>query len=519
MKTTSTLLSLVLFAGINAQIATTTIQQNNVSAFVTDAGIFFNNIASSATGYEVPKNASTHLIYSSAFWFGGRDANGNIKLSAQDIYGGGADLWPGALTLLTANVVVPNPLGQTLWSVSKSEIEQHQLDFILPGYVVPASIASWPAHGDVASGQSYYLAPFVDINQDGAYNPELGDYPCIKGDFATYTILNDKGGVHASGGEPIGIEAHFMFYQFSTADALNNTTFIDLTLYNRGTQTINDFTTSFVMDGDLGGYADDYVGCDSTRNLVYQYNADNFDADESGTLGYGTNPPAFGVVSLNNDLSTFGYFSSSVSFPYAAPSGSIEILNYMSGYWQDGSPWLDNTGNQTNFHFYDNPNDATGWSEVTNGSFPTDKRTIMSIETGYFVPDDKVELSFAIVYNRTGDNLENVNGLLSVTDEIQAYYDANIDGLCPVQTLAVNDLENKLQFEVHPNPSSGQFQVNMNTKDNFNVSVVDMTGREHYHANHKESDNFTIQLDVPAGVYFLKVESDSHQLTKKIAIH
>ena len=518
MKTTSTLFSLAVFAGLNAQIATTTIQQNNVSAFVTDAGIFFNNIASNAHGYELPKNASTHLIYSSAFWFGGKEPNGGLRLAAQDIYGSGTDLWPGALTIGAANVVNPNPLGQTLWSVSKSEIEQHQLDYLLPGYVVPPSIASWPAHGDVVSGQSYYLAPFVDVNQDGNYNPELGDYPCIKGDYATYTIMNDKGGVHSSGGEPLGIEVHFMFYQYSTADDINNTTFIDVTVYNRGTQTLEDFTTSFVMDGDLGGYDDDYVGCDSTRNLMYQYNGDNFDESNGGAIGYNENPPSFGVVSLNHKLTNFGYFTSSGSFPYGAPTTAVESWYYMTGYWQNGAPWTDHNSDVTNFYFYDNPNDATGWSESTAGNLPSDRRTIMSVGTGYLVPNDKLELSYAVVYNRTGDHLENVEGLLLVTDSIQAYFDAQIDGHCPAASLGLNNVENELTFDVNPNPSSGIFHVQMNVKDDYNVSIVDMSGRQQHHAIYNDSDKFIVELDAPAGVYFLRIKSDTHQVTKKITI-
>lgn len=518
MKTTSTLFSLAVVAGINAQIATTTIQHNDVSAFVTDAGIFFNNMATGMHGYEVPKNTTTHLIYSSAFWFGGVDVNGNLKLAAQDMYGGGADLWPGALTVGAAEVVSPNPLGQTLWSVAKSEIEQHQLDYQQPGYVVPLSIASWPAHGDVTSGQSYYLAPFVDVNLDGDYNPELGDYPCIKGDYAAYTIMNDKGGVHASGGEPIGIEVHFMFYQFSTADDLNNTTFIDVTLFNRGTQTLEDFTTSYIMDGDLGGYDDDYVGCDSTRNLIYQYNGDDMDASTGGATGYGANPPSFGVVSLNNKLTNFGYFTNSAVFPYGSPSTAAQTWYCMTGRWQDGAQWLDHNSDVTNFHFYDNPNDPAGWSELTDGNAPGDRRTIMSVGTGVLAPNDKLELSYAVVYNRTGDHLENVDGLLSVTDDIQAYFDAQIDGLCPVASLGLDDLENELTFEVNPNPSSGSFQVLLNSKDDYSVSIVDMSGREQLHAMYKNSDQFIVQLDAPAGVYFLRIESDTQQVTKKIMI-
>ena len=48
---------------------------------------------------------------------------------------------------------------------------------LFPGYEVPDIIQNWPAHGDVAAGQDYYLAPFYDNNDDGTYNWQDGDYP------------------------------------------------------------------------------------------------------------------------------------------------------------------------------------------------------------------------------------------------------------------------------------------------------------------------------------------------------
>ena len=49
------------------------------------------------------------------------------------------------------------------------------------------------------------------------------------------------------------------------------------------------------MDADLGNYADDYVGCDVTRGLGYCFNGDNFDQNNAGKIGYGSNPPAIGI--------------------------------------------------------------------------------------------------------------------------------------------------------------------------------------------------------------------------------
>ncbi len=54
----------------------------------------------------------------------------------------------------------------------------------------PIPILEWPANGNpfakgaggVALVVNHDLAPFVDVNGDGKYNPLLGDYPAMKGD-------------------------------------------------------------------------------------------------------------------------------------------------------------------------------------------------------------------------------------------------------------------------------------------------------------------------------------------------
>ena len=296
MKTITTLLSLGLVLGLNAQISLQGLNENAASAMITDGGFFFNNPGAGGPGYEIPSGSGAHTIYSGAFWFGGIDVNGQLKIAAPNFWGSNSDLWPGPLTLDLAGAVPPNTLGYSLWSVTKAEIDNHIANYNQTGYIAPASITQWPAHGDISLGLSYFLAPFVDVNFDGVYDPFVGDHPCIKGDRAVYTIMNDKEDLHGSGGDPIGIEVHFMFYQFNSTDFLNNTTFIDVDVYNRGTQTLNDFKVAFAYDGDLGNPSDDYFGCDSVTNMMYMYNGDAVDESSGGQVGYGANPPSAGIV-------------------------------------------------------------------------------------------------------------------------------------------------------------------------------------------------------------------------------
>ncbi|MGB1104647.1 MAG: hypothetical protein ACPG21_13620 [Crocinitomicaceae bacterium] len=129
--------------------------------------------------------------------------------------------------------------------------------------------------------------------------------------------MNDKADVHETGSDPIGIELHYLLYQYNTADYLNDVTFINLKVINRGTETLSDFRVGCFSDLDLGNPTDDYIGVNVDRNMMYIYNADNL--DEAGMVpGYGTNPPALGVSMLNHDAG---------ETPYCAPvfAGEAEL--------------------------------------------------------------------------------------------------------------------------------------------------------------------------------------------------
>jgi len=311
---------------------------NNVRAYITTAGsMWFNN---STAQYFVPKEGKASSMFAAALWIGGQDMAGQLKVAAVRFRQRGNDFWPGPLTLTGANVDQSTcAVYDKIFYMTKQMARDHRDKFGTPGYTIPEAIMKWPGNPqDGSAGQSPYLAPYVDLDGNGAYNPENGDYPyydfdnklcpwseenrlkaargeldstmetkrgistggimadqVLKGDATLWWVFNDKGAAHTeSNGIPIGLEIRAQAFGFATTDELNNMTFYSYEIINRSTQDVAQTFFSQWVDPDVGESHDDYIGCDVERGLGYCYNGKTPDGSGKPT-DYGANPPAVGV--------------------------------------------------------------------------------------------------------------------------------------------------------------------------------------------------------------------------------
>ena len=140
------------------------------------------------------------------------------------------DFWPGPLTndgSAEVDVTVCDQYDRFFISM-RADAQRHRQYYdavaggtveedFPDGYAMPAYFREYPAHGNTAINQDYYLAPFKDYDGDGNYIPENGDYPwfdflqeidCsnrkredivpLYGDRNFYWIFNDKGNIPVS---------------------------------------------------------------------------------------------------------------------------------------------------------------------------------------------------------------------------------------------------------------------------------------------------------------------------------
>lgn len=311
---------------------------NNVRARINTGGDMWWDLQGEAQ-YEIPKGSKKTAMFSAALWIGGLDINQQLKLAALRYRQVGNDYWPGPLTIdgsaaIDAQTCVDWDRHFVITRAEVAEFLAH-VDDATGQFVAtedypapPKIIQEWPWEGNTAKGQSPYLAPFFDRNQNGVYEWQLGDYPyydfdhtnalcksdmqtietdssisfggrladqILKGDKTIWWIFNDKGNIHTeTKGEPIGLEIRAQAFGFTTTDEINDMTFYSYEIINRSTFRLTETYFSQWVDTDIGFAYDDYVGCDVMRGLGYSYNGT--DIDGSGQIwAYGANPPAAGV--------------------------------------------------------------------------------------------------------------------------------------------------------------------------------------------------------------------------------
>ena len=380
--------------------------------------------------WEVPAGSGKQTIFQHSLWFGGLDADDTLHLAAYRFGQMGKDYWSGPLKTTDASTDLMTVLQyHHVWTLTREEIDSFIAHHGEAGYEVPEDILTWPAHGEGEYAQS--LAPFVDVDGDGHYNPEAGDYPDIKGDQCLFFIFNDSFMEHGeSFGKKIGLEVHAMVYAYNAPDdeALNNTVFINYQFFNRSSNDYHDVYLGLWTDWDIGFFTDDYVGCDVQRNSCFGYNG--FPEDGAGEPNaYGDNPPvqvlsvlAGPHTNTNERLGMTGFmFHKNDSSMSGDPTEAEEYYNYMQSLWKNGQPLLyggDGYSNGTldlpcKYMFPgDSDPDNIGtngiqpegygtngvyWTEEQCGNVPYDRRGLASVGPFSFLSGGTQEIDYAMI--------------------------------------------------------------------------------------------------------------------------
>jgi hypothetical protein len=416
---------------------------NNVRAVLLSSGDVWWDLTKGV--YEVPKVDPTSgvrpvsAIFAGAVWLGGKDAVGNLKVACQTYRDANStDFWPGPLKedgTTSAEicekwdkhfVVTAEDINIAI-NLYRTAVANNPTNPSVDCAAIPESVRGWPADGNKSFASihqfslprtSQGLAKFFDRNRNGEYQPCDGDYPIIdvKGcetvtaipDQMVFWIYNDNGGIHTNSqrSRAIQMEVQVQAFAYKTNDELNDMTFQRYKLINRALTDIDSTYFAMWVDPDLGCFQDDYIGCDTTRNLMYVYNQDAFDGvtgcvcatQTANVATYCDKIPILGVDYFRGPNNEFGKEIGMTAFTYnlnggecnplpgtTDPETAIEYYNYLTGSWRDGTPFTfggsgynPGGGRKIKYSFIDAPNNQAGWSMCTANLPCGDRRTIQA---------------------------------------------------------------------------------------------------------------------------------------------
>ncbi|UCF65533.1 MAG: hypothetical protein JSW33_06790 [bacterium] len=352
-----------------------------------------------------------------------------------------------------------------IFQVDPDAVTDAQTDELIAQY--KADWINWP----VELG-----APYVDVNDNGIYDPVLdadgaattaGDHPGIaSADQVLWYVNNDLDASQTAylyGSDPMGVELQVTMWGYNQPNArLGQIIFKKYTFINKSNDVFDSMYVAQWCDPDVGTYTNDVVGCDSVVGLGFAYNGEATDGEFDV---FGIAPPAmgydffqgplvegiagqdknlngvddaedYGIFNLkvvgpgliNLPMTSFGYFSAG-NTQWDDPTlqdyeGTLMWYNLLRGYITlddviNPTPFTHRaTGKATLWPLNGDPVAGTGDIDGQGANFaPADRR--MSLNSGPFVmqPGDTQEVVVAMLGGISDSYLNSVADL-KLTDEI-----------------------------------------------------------------------------------------------------
>lgn len=223
-----------------------------------------------------PNGTRKPLSFAAAMWLSGYDDGGNLHVSAQTYRQDGNDYWPGPLDGSGNLSYTTSSEWARIWKVTRADVEAYKAYAFHTVTNTPASILAWPGKGNShAKGRDNMplvvdkeMAPFIDRNGDGIYQPLKGDYPDFKGDQALWWVVSDNGPSHnQTNGQPLKAEVKVMANAYKRNTLIDNVVYYDYAITNRSATNYRNVRWALWHDVDFGYYSGEYAHFDSARRL------------------------------------------------------------------------------------------------------------------------------------------------------------------------------------------------------------------------------------------------------------
>jgi hypothetical protein len=330
-------------------------------------------------------------------------------------------------------------------------------------------------------------APWVDVDGDGEYDPEVDEAGIANADQVLFFVTNDQNASRTTGlygSQPIGLEVRTTIWAYAQPAArLGQLIFKKYNIINKSGKDLDEFYVAQWADPDLGTYTNDFVGCDTTLGIGYAYNGTDSDDDYAA---FGLAPAAFGYDFFQGPLvpapgetghigfqpvpdhknlmmTSFGWFSA--GSPITDPTlqeyeGTIQWYNMMRGFQplddlNNPTPWtIGNVdgGTPTRFPMSGDPVAGTGDLDGEEGGYfePGDRRMALISGPFTFNAGDEQEIVVAVIGGISDTRLNSVVELKKNSQVAQTLFDGAFTGVPKAPKgpqVNVRPLEDKVVLE------------------------------------------------------------------------
>jgi len=468
------------------------LEESNLKAVINPIGKLFGPI-----GVEFPKNESKYCFGESVLWLSGVNKNDTF-ISANQLGNSVSDFQAGPISNNGQSGSM-EAKWNTVYSISKSQINTHRSNFGKEGYMLPESIEKWHANGE--QGFTKLLAPFADWNNNEIYEPTQGDYPYIYGDQMAYTVFNDRGAHGLTGGSGMGVQVENLVSVYGAyGDQARNNLLINRVLVtNKSNKIYSNYKLSILNKFILGDDQDNFVGTDAKNNFIYCYNSSNNDAS------YGQSIPALIVfpLSLEDTILSSIYTTNNQDAQTGIPNSKKEYYNYALGLWRNGKSLayggsgLD--GATPCKYVYSGTTDesinGSDWNELDVGNNGGERTMLMNLDLDSLKIGELkvVSIAYAVLDNYTG----NVEDILSLVKKVR---ENHLDGWY------TSDLEMSKSLFIYPTITKVGSKVKIDvTMDSHSVvNLYDSKGIRVQEIRNLKNNCIILKDGLVSGLYFME---------------
>ena len=553
----------------------TYLNHNNITTVFKNDGISDINIGQDASGFVYPFGTGKTAVYESGLLWGVKIPGDPQVRVGGSVYRTGLQ---GGWIDNFGNIIPPDDPRSRIYRIRPDvypggpnvDLTREVMDEIKP----PTDIRSqyeidwteWPA--DLG-------APFLDGNNNGIYDadPSSGDIPGIEGATQTiWFVANDQDQsltYFMYGTDPLGIEYQTTIWEYKDSVGFDNLFFRKYKLINKTDElgnptTFDSMYISMWSDPDVGNSADDFVGCDTTLNLGFGYNAFAtdlvYDPLPPPSVGFDLirgplvpgNPKEdknrngvddsydYGLTEgneirngfINLPMTAFYYFTNQdplITDPIQGSSeGATQFYNFMQGKIGLTGEFFVNpvTNLPTTFALSGDPLTSAGWIDGMQQS-AGDRRLGLSTGPIQMAPGDTQVVVIAEIAGGAVTGISHLNAISLVKyycQIAQEFYDAAYPPLVSVDD--DRTLPSKFSLsQNYPNPFNPNTKISWQTPVGSwqTLKIYDVLGNEVSTLvdEYKPAGTYEVTWyaeSLPSGVYFYQLKTENYIETKKMIL-